>query len=1111
MNHQRSELSPAPARKRHKVTGRTMMKAALCFALLTIMSASVAGAQQPESDDAGQFRFRFVGPRVGNRIAAVAGVPGDASTYYAGAASGGIWKSVDGGNQWRPIFDKQTATAIGALAFAPSDASTVWAGTGEAWVIRDSDVMGNGIYKSIDAGKTWSNMGLPESGRIGRIVIHPSNPEIVFACVLGRATGPQAERGVFRTADGGQHWERVLFAGENVGCSGLAMDAHNPRTLFAGMWQVEMHTYGEFSGGAGSGIYVSHDGGTKWSRIEEHGLPHAPLGKIDVAVAPTNSNRVFALVQTKDQGSLWRSDDGGDHWKAINHQRALIGRAGYYIRLAVSTGSDNEVLVANSSFHRSLDGGENFREVPWGGDTHDIWIDPANPDRFVITDDAGMSITTVHGRGFHRVNLPIGQMYHVDVDNQVPYYFYSNMQDDGNMRGPSLPIDSRETGWDRGMGGCESGFTVPDWADPNVVWATCYGNKVTRWDARTKHARSVSPWMHTLDSPPNEIKYRCHWTAPLAVDPFDHNTVYYGCQVIFKTSNGGQSWSVISPDLSTQDPSHIVPSGGIVGDNLGQFYGEVVFAISLSKIRKGLVWAGTNDGQVWHTDDAGAWINVTRNIAGLPPWGTITSIAPSNFDAGTAYIGVDFHLMDNRDPFIYKTTDLGKSWKLITGNLPKHALSYVRTIAEDPNSAGLLFAGTGNGLYYSLDDGTHWSALEAGLPHAPVTSAVVQKDFHDLVISTYGRGLYILDDITPLEQMAQTAEMKTRSDAPVTLFEPRQTYRFTSGGAAMLNFSLKTAPKNQVELEILDADGKVIRKLETRGRAGINRVRWDMRYESPRLVALRTAAPDNPHIWEEPRFRGSDSRPITHWGTRPAEVGPIVAPGKYSVRLKVEGQVFTQTLTVARDPRGPGSEADIDLSVKTLLRIRDNISHVSDNVNQIEWLRKQLEVIGTMLRPPKKDDRARENARPGDDGDAPGRPAPAPPPVLDEAQAKHRAELLKATEDLDKKLQALEHRLVSQALLDSDDKYFVEPYRIYLDLIWLNAEVGTGGSDVAGGADFAPTDIQLELLKTFEAEIAATDADFQKFLKEDFPAFNRSLAGSNVAPLVAAQDPGQRY
>ena len=1080
-----------------------MKKSVLRFCFLALLAFSrIATAAESDDDHESAFKFRFVGPKIGNRIAAVAGIAGDPSTYYAGAASGGVFKSVDGGNRWEPIFDKQPAAAIGALAVAPSEPNTVWAGTGEGWAIRDNDVMGNGIYKSLDAGKNWTNMGLPHSGRIGRILVHPTNTNVVFACVLGRMTGPQQERGVYRTIDGGQHWERVLFADENTGCSGLSMDPHNPHTLIAGMWQVEMHTWGELSGGPGSGIYISHDGGSTWTHVEEHGLPKSPLGKIDVAIAPTNARRMYALIQTKDQGSVWRSDDGGEKWNRVNSQRALIGRAGYYIRLAISPSDDNEVLVANSSFWQSLDGGEYFHEVRWGGDTHDIWIDPVNSDRFVITDDAGLIITTVHGRGFHRVHLPIGQMYHVAVDNQIPYYFYSNMQDDGNMRGPSVPFDSHETGWDRHMGGCESGFTVPDTTDPNIVWSTCYGDSVTRWDARYKQAHSVSPWKHTLDSPPTKLKYRCHWTAPIAIDPFDHNSVYYGCQVIFRTTDAGATWSEVSPDLSTRNPAHLAPSGGIVGDNLGQFYGGVIFAIAPSRIQKGLIWAGTNDGQIWVTQDAAAhWSNVSQHLPGLPAEGTITSIAPSSFDAGSAYVAVDLHLVDNRDPFIYKTTDFGKTWKRISGDLPKHELSYVRTITDDPNSAGLLFAGTGNGLFYSLDDGSHWIQIKTGLPPAPVTWAVVQPTFHDLVVSTYGRGLYILDDITPLEQM-----VKHRADAAVVLFEPRAAYRFVRGPSAMLTFALKSVPENPIQFEILDPQGTVIRRLKPEEPkdlvVGLNRVEWDLRYDSPRVVAMRSVAPDNPRVWDEPRFRDTDSRHVTHWGSEPAEVGPIAAPGAYSVRLTVDGRTFTQPLTILSDPHAPGSAADIEASVRTLVKIRDDISQVSDLVNRIEWLRKQIEVIEATLRPAKEEEDRPEAPLAEEDDEYDPHPSKAPAAELSNAQEKQKQELLKTTEDFDKLLEGVESRLVSQALRNSDDKYFVESYGTYLDLIWLNAEVGTGGGDVAGSADFAPRATQLDLLNTYEEQARSADSDFEQILHDKLPQLNQALTHAELAPLL---------
>jgi photosystem II stability/assembly factor-like uncharacterized protein len=1029
-------------------------------------------------------RFRFMGPSVGNRISSASGVPGDLKTYYAGAASGGIFKSTDGAVTWTPIFDDQTAAAIGSLAVARSNPSIVWAGTGEAWAIRDVDMMGDGIYKSTDAGKTWSRMGLEETGRIGRIVIHPANPDIVFAAALGRLTGPQQERGVFRTTDGGKTWARTLFVDANTGCSGLALDPNDPNILFAGMWQVEMHTYAMFSGGPGSGLWKSVDGGATWKKVEGRGLPKPPVGKIDVAIAAKDSKRVYALIQTANQGSIWRSDDGGENWKVGSWQRALIGRAGYYIRVDVSPANPDEIFVANSSFHQSTDGGKSFRTLPWGGDTHEIWIDPTDANRIIVTDDGGMTLTTDHGKATRRITLPIGQMYHVAVDNDVPYRIYSNMQDNGTMRGlsttpeiaPGTPIGGGGRGgggftsmtapaglWDHGIGGCESGFTIPDPTDSNIIWATCYGNEVTRYDCRTKLARSVSPWFRTLDSPPNTIKWRAHWTPPLAIDPFDHNTVYYGTQFIHRTTDGGSSWTIISPDLSTADPRYIISSGGIVGDNLGQFYGCVVFAIAPSPIKKGLIWAGTNDGKVWVTDDGGAkWNDVTANIKGVPPLGTIAKIEPSNFDPGTAYLTVDLHLMDNRDPFIFKTADYGQTWTKITGNLPKGTLANARVVAENPNRKGMLFVGTGNALYYTLDDGMNWKQIKEGLPPAPVSWIVVQKNAHDLVVSTYGRGLYIMEDITPLEQGFRDGAF----DGAAKLYKPRPAYRIVRGGRAMLHYALKAAPKSPVAMEILDPAGAIVRKVTVPpGRAGLNRVSWDLRHEPPKLVALRTTPPENPRIWEEPRFLKAETRPITHWGVS-SGTGPIAAPGAYIARITVDGESFVQPLEVVLPPNNSGTVADIQESVRLQLRVRDDITAVSGMTNQIEFLRRQLE------------DARKAFTAPG------GKKA-----------------VVRAIDDLDKKMLAVRDRFITRSEAMSDDKYFVESYKIYLNLMWVAQVTGTGGGDTAGSADYGPTQTAIGLVADLEKQIETAAAEYKVLIEKDVPAFNKAVAGSGMKLL----------
>jgi photosystem II stability/assembly factor-like uncharacterized protein len=1043
-----------------------MRRLGLMLAAVSFFAVGAAHAQSrgEEEQKPAEFGFRFLGPVVGNRVASFAAAPGDHLNYYAGASSGGIFKSEDGGGKWTPVFDDQNVAAIGALAVAPSDPKTVWAGTGEAWAIRDIDVIGNGVYKSTDGGKTWVHMGLEATGRIGRILIDPANANSVYVCALGRLSGPQQERGVFHTADGGKTWQRQLFVDEKTGCSGLSMDAKDPKTIYAGTWQVKMRTWGEESGGPGSGVYVTHDGGEHWQHIVGHGLPTSPVGKIDVAVAPSDSNRVYALIQTNGLGSLWRSDDAGQNWRTVSWDRKLIGRAGYYIHLMVSPVDPNRIIVANSSVSQSMDGGTTFDVVRWGGDTHDIWWDPKDADHFVITHDGGLSLTTNGGKSIQRHTFPIGQMYHVAVDDQTPYMVYTNMQDNSTMRGPSLPIGGRpsDQGWDHRMGGCESGFTLPTPGDPETVWATCYSNEVTVWDGRTRRARSVSPWLHTMDSVPGEVPYRCHWTPPLAIDPFDPKSVYYGCQVVFKTTDKGQSWKVVSPDLSRQDPQYIKSSGGIVGDNLGQFAPEVVFAIAPSQIQQGLVWAGTNDGKIWYTADGGGkWIDVSAGLkaAGVPELGTFTSIEPSHFDAATAYATVDAHLIDDSAPYILKTTDYGKTWSRLDAALPKGPLAYVRNASEDPNAKGLLFAGTGNAFYYSLDEGKTWTHFRTGLPPAPVTWTVTQKRFHDLVVSTYGRGIYILDDISPLEEMA-----KNGKPSEPTFFAPRDSYRLRDADV-YFTYWLPAAPKGETTVEIVDAAGHPVRTLTAKAEAGMNRVAWDMRYDPLRTIELRTIPPENPHIWDDTRFKGKEWRPITHWGMPPNQPGPVATPGQYRVRITVDGQTYEQPLTLLPDPKSPGSPEDLNRTLALQLRIRDDVGKISDMVNLIERQRHQIEQMRAS----------------GDAGVS-----------------------AKQLDAIDAKLQSVEYSLFQKALAASDDKYYTNTWKSYYNLLWLNGEIGTGAGDVAGGGDFGPTDTAPVLLAGIEKDLAAANANYQTLMARDVPAFNRLLAAKGKAPLVTA-------
>src|SRR6266540_742693 len=1071
-----------------------MLKFSKLLVLIIALVASFLSplqAQEANKDVLGAMRYRYIGP-VGNRVTSVVSVPGQPNTYYVGAASGGIFKTTDGAVHWEPVFDEQPVASIGSLAIAPSDSNIIWAGTGEAH-IRSHISVGAGIYKSTDGGKTWKLMGLEKTGRIGRIVIDPKNPDVVLVAAMGHSYGPQQERGIFRTADGGKTWERALFVDENTGASEIVMDPGNPRTLFAGMWPLEIHTWGRESGGPGSGIYKSTDGGVSWKKLTGHGLPTRTTGKIAMAIANSNPNRVYALIETgdgvpvkgieTDRGKLWRSDDGGENWRLISYDRTLGGRTHYYFRVVASPDNENETYFLTSAFSTSLDGGETLRTGVGfggspGGDNHDMWIDPTNANRMAVANDGGISISVTRGRTWNRIQLPIAQMYHVTVDNRIPYFVYGNEQDDPSYRGPS---NTRGGGFGGGaaliprsawqpVGGGESGWATPDPVDNNIIWSSASGSGsvggiVERFNLTIGQGRNVEVWPHQSNgSTAAELKYRFVWTMPLTISPHDHNRLYVGSQYIHQTTDGGQSWQVISPDLTSNDKSKQGFSGGLTGDNIGVEYAPVVFAIAESPKENGLIWAGTNDGLVQITRDGGKnWTNVTRNIPNLPPWGTVSNIEPSRYNAGAAYITVDFHQVNNRDPFVYKTSDYGKSWKPITSGIPHTMLSYAHCVREDPTRPGLLYLATEGGVFVSFDDGTNWEPLQSNLPHAPVYWLVVQEHFNDLVIATYGRGFWILDDLGPLKQMNANVR-----DSNAHLFTPRPAYRFrntvvpvsvdsdpTAGQnppyGASINYYLKSAPSGDVKIRIEDTKGQTVRTLTGTKTVGINRVNWDLRGEPSKEIRLRTSPAYAPEIRVGPE------------GWRPApgagRISLLLPPGTYTVKLTVDGQEVSQPLVVRKDPHSSGSEADIKAQMETLTDLRKDLESAAEMVNQIEIIRSQLDSIRSLL-----------------------------------VSGAASQPIKTAADDLEQKLIEVEDHLIQRKLTGSGQDGVRWPTKLISKINYL-----AGG---LSSSDFGPTTQQREVHAQFKEQLAALRKRLDEVMSKQFRAFNELLRELGIQNII---------
>jgi photosystem II stability/assembly factor-like uncharacterized protein len=1070
------------------------MATVFIVALAVFWQPSAVLGQPVRPVDYEQLRFRHIGP-VGNRIAAVAGVPGDPLTYYAGSASGGVFKTSDGGATWEAIFDDQPVSSIGSLAVAASNPDIVWAGTGEAH-IRSNISMGTGIYRSTDGGMSWRLMGLEGTGRIAHIMIDPRDPNIVFAAAVGHGYGPQQERGVFRTTDGGATWERVLFVDENTGASDLAMNHHDPQVLFAGMWQIELRTWGRVSGGPGSGIFRSRDGGTTWERLRGNGLPEQKeVGRIGLAVAPGNPDRVYAVIETgqgmlwkgepTSTGTLWRSDDGGDTWLMVTSDRNVIGRAAYYTHVHVAPDDPDEVYFLTASFSKSVDGGATLQTLraypqtagghnlgtPPLGDFHAMWIDPTDPGRMIVGNDGGIGITVNRGRTWNRVQFPNAQMYHVTTDNQVPYYVYGNRQDGPSFRGPSnslvygygrmVPTISRGL-WTT-VGGGESGWTIPDPTDPNIVWSSgtgsgALGGSIDRYDERTRQYRRVEIWPENPSgSPAADLRYRFHWTFPVAMSPHDSNRIYAGSQHVHQTTNGGQSWTLISPDLTLNDKSRQGFSGGLTGDNIGVEYAGVVMAISESRLEPGVIWAGTNDGLVQVTrDGGGSWRNVTGNIPGLPSWGTVYTIEPSPHYPGTAYVVLDLHQENDFNPYVYKTDDYGTSWRSLSATVPRGVLSYAHSIKEDPVRPGLPYLGTENALYVSFDDGGQWLPLQNNLPSAPVYGITVQEHFNDLVLATYGRGFWILDDITPLQQLTSDV-----LGSPAHLFQPRVAYRFrgftppsapsydlTAGEnppyGASINYYLKAPPEGDVRVVILDEQGQVVRTLVGTKAAGINRMWWDL--ESSPVSTIRLWTPPLEAPWVRV---GPEGRRLGGGMTM------LAPPGTYTVELSVDGEIYTQRLRVLKDPHSAGSEADIHAQLALQRAIRAEYERVADMINRVEIIRQQLGELEISLSGPET------------------------------------AGLRTAAAGLSDRLVEFEENLHQMRIASGQDGVRW-PKKLLEKLSHL-----FGGLE----SDFPPTDQQLAVHLELAGEIRSLQAELDRMIEQEVEGFNGLLAERSLPRL----------
>jgi photosystem II stability/assembly factor-like uncharacterized protein len=916
-------------------------------------------AQQTDPSMYSGLRWRMIGPFRGGRSNAVSGIEGQPNVYYFGSVGGGVWKTTNAGETWEPIFDGQPIASIGSLAVAPSNADVIYVGTGEA-DFRSDLTYGNGMYKSTDGGKNWSNIGLRDSRHIARVLVDPRNPDAVLVAALGEAYGPNAERGVFRSTDGGSTWQKVLYKDENIGAIELAVDPDDPQTVYAAMVHDQRPPWSNYAPTTTSGaIYKSADGGATWKQITGGGLPGGDWGRVGLAVARgTHGKRVYALIDTKD-GGLFRSDDAGQTWTLAGTDPRIRGRLWYFCEVIVDPKDPNTVYLPNVSIYRSTDAGKTFEAIkgaPGGDDYHSLWIDPSHPQRMIFGSDQGVGVSVDGGKSWSSwYNQPTAQLYHVAVDNQFPYHVYGAQQDSGSVEITSRGNDGSITFRDwHPTGAGESGFIVPDPADSNITYGGGTYGELYRYDKRTGQAQIIAPQaVRSFSRDPSKAEFRFTWTSPLVFSPQDPHVLYFGSQYVLRSNDQGVSWQKISPDLTGTD-SKASREGPTTLGNAKEHGHGVIYTIAPSPLKQGQVWVGTDTGLIHLTRDGGkTWTDVTPR--GLPAWSKISLIEASHFDAGTAYAAVDRHRLSDIGPHIYRTHDFGRNWAEVAGGIPGGA--YVRAVREDPLGKGLLFAGTELGVYFSLDDGDHWQALQLNMPVVPVHDLVIK--YNDLVVATHGRSFWVLDDISPLRQIngqvtsaaaflfkpatAMRVRPSTNHDTPLPAEVPAGE---NPPPGAVLYYYLKSPAQAEVKLEVLDGHGQVIRAYSGNDKpwspttpppfpsywfrpadrlstsAGMHRFVWDLRYAAP-------PAPSPGYSMATVIGRSVPLEPA----------GPQALPGSYQVRLTVDGKSYLQTLSVTMDPRVKASAQDLERQFALEAKLAQGLQQANQAIGEVREAR----------------------------------------------------------------------------------------------------------------------------------------------------------------------------